>query len=226
MWSNNLKQPTTVITGGSKKSIFGGGSPGGGRVRGGGAAGAEGGGPRHTPMVSVNDASPPATHLSEVIPGRVQDTSSTAPTDTTSPAAAAAAAAAAKKKGGGELGGQQDTLDIMRIREWSPEEVGRWLALELAFDADVIQRFSEQGIDGDVLQTLTENDMRDDLGMSRLADRRRLGEAIRQLAQYDRYAQVRGVMDMVQQQHGDGSKGDASGGGVKVNIAGGAADAD
>ena len=73
-------------------------------------------------------------------------------------------------------------LDMMRIREWEPEEVCRWLFLELNFGPDVIKRFKEQGIDGDVLQSLSENDMRDDLGVSRLADRRRLGEAIRQLA--------------------------------------------
>ena len=72
--------------------------------------------------------------------------------------------------------------DMMRIREWDPEEVCRWLVLELKFSPDVIKQFQEQGIDGDVLQSLSENDMRDDLGVSRLADRRRLGEAIRQLA--------------------------------------------
>ena len=117
-------------------------------------------------------------------------------------------------------------MNMLRIREWNSEEVGRWLSLELGFDADVINRFIQQGIDGDVLHTLTENDMRDDLGVARLAERRKLGEAIRQLAQYDRYAQVSGVMDLVQQQ-GDGSKGNAGGGGgagVKVDITGGVAE--
>lgn len=112
----------------------------------------------------------------------------------------------------------KEELDILKVREWDSNEVGRWLALE-GFGPEVVKKFLEQGIDGDVLQTLTERDMKDDLGVARLADRRRLGEATRQLAQYDRYARVRDVMDMMQQHvPGDSIKDRSGGGGVKVNI--------
>jgi hypothetical protein len=140
-------------------------------------------------------------------------------------------AAAAAAAGGSNTEAEQEDvtgllLDILNVHEWSAEEVGRWLSME-GFGPEVAEKFREQGIDGDVLQSLTESDMKEDLGVLRLADRRRLAEAIRQLAQYDRYAQVRDMLNMGQQP-GDsgrdrgGSGGGGGGGAVKVNIPAGA----
>ena len=66
-------------------------------------------------------------------------------------------------------------------------------------------------IDGDILLSLTEVDLQQDLGVARLAERRRLCDAIRHLARHAKYAQVRSIVDNINRKVGPGP-------GLKVDV--------
>ena len=80
------------------------------------------------------------------------------------------------------------------------------MRVRIAFD-DAAGNMCAALIDGEILLSLTEVDMRQDLGVARLAERRRLCDAIRYLARHAKHAQVRSIVDNITRKVGPGPGG-------------------
>ena len=88
-----------------------------------------------------------------------------------------------------------EEVAVTNHHNWSSKDVDEWLASE-GFGEDIRKLFSKQNISGDVLVALTEEDMKTDLGILKLADRRQLTHAIQGLARVEQYQQVQSVLNM------------------------------
>ena len=73
----------------------------------------------------------------------------------------------------------RETSDPAAVSEWTSAHVAEWLHQQGMFQ--YVEAFSRHGVDGEILLTLTEQELREDLKMRQIATRRKLFRAINAL---------------------------------------------
>lgn len=75
-----------------------------------------------------------------------------------------------------------ELLTNIGVETWDVDDVARWMTAH-SFEQAVVLKFKEQGIDGKIFVTLTDSEIRKDLGMEKLSERRRFRAEVAALLQ-------------------------------------------